>query len=103
MKEPPRHHGPTNADIVCQIDELARRVSALETAVQQQGTRLSTLEERWSWLTDTLGRLLHRIDQIGERTVVMMQQGDQRGIRIDDIARKIDALACAPVRRKPIE
>jgi len=97
------HKVVTNADIMGRLADMEQGMASLQASQiefretqEAHSKRLDVLESRWDWLTDTLGRLLARIGEIGEKTTVLIQRHDALG-------NKIDNLACSPMRKKGVE
>jgi hypothetical protein len=95
----------TNADIFAEVAKLKQSMGELGESVQHTAKRVDVLEQRWDWLTDTLGRLLGRQGEIAERTQLLLQRSERdeelaRETRRDilhDIAtigRKLDERPC---------
>jgi chromosome segregation ATPase len=68
-----------NHDLKAMLDDHERRIAAIES--------------KWEWLTETLGRLLQRISDIGERTTVLVQQNEE-------LSKQIGGLACSRGRSR---
>jgi hypothetical protein len=91
----------TNADIMGELASLKASVGRLSDSVQHTSGRVDKLEQRWDWMTETLGRLLNRQQEIAERTQLLLQRGEmtevlQREI-LHDIAtlgKKLDDRPC---------
>lgn len=94
-------HHLTNDDLGHRLSDLEHGLSAVLAEQGKQGVRLDVLEQRWDWLTATLGRLLGRQEEIVERTQVILQRHDQSDEHIRDVKRavrdvelKVDNLSC---------
>lgn len=95
-------HHLTNDDLGRRISDVESGLSAVLGEQARQGGRLDALEQRWDWLTATLGRLLGHQEEIVQRTQVILQRHDQSDEQIRDVQRavrvvgsKVDALACS--------
>lgn len=101
MSDTAKHH-TTNDDLGRRLSDVESGLSAVLSEQARQGGRLDALEQRWDWLTATLGRLLGRQEEIAERTQVILQRHDQSDEHVREVQRavarvdgKVDALACS--------
>jgi len=102
MSDSQKAHHATNDEIYRRLSDVEQGMTAVVREQGDQGRRLGVLEERWGWLTETLGRLLERQYEIAERTQVILQRHDQSDEQLRTLERKVEAvgtkvgaLACA--------
>lgn len=94
MSDPQKRHA-TNDDIFRRLSDVEQGLLTVVREQGEQGKRLGVLEDRWGWLTETLGRLLERQYEIAERTQVILQRHDQSDEQLRTLERQIAKLACA--------
>jgi len=63
----------------------------LKAVLEDHERRIAAIETKWEWLTQTLGRVLQRVSDIGERTTVLVQQNEA-------LSNQIGGLACSRPR-----
>jgi chromosome segregation ATPase len=68
--------------------DLLSNNQGLKAVLEDHERRIAAIESKWDWLTETLGRVLNRISDIGERTTVLVQQNEE-------LSRQIGGLACS--------
>jgi len=73
-------------------EEIVHRVKKVEDRLDNVSSRVDKLEERWHWITDTMGRLLSRMADISEKNTVILQRYDLQETLLTNVDRKVSTI-----------